>query len=319
MDNAFSFGNEAIWTPIVMAANDSIAELFSVARKSLPRFTDRLPLGAGGLRISPFCLGMVASEDAASCAFDAGINFFFISADMHWPMYEEARRGIRKLLSRGSHIREQIVIASVSYATQLEFCHGPHQELLNAMPGLERIDLLIAGGAYGAEFMNRLGVYVGHRSSGFLGCRAIGATFHDRDAARLAINHDLVDVAFIRYNSAHPGALVDVLPHLNGKSRTLVFNFKSTLGYVPKARFAQLDLGKGCWHPKITDHYRFVLTRPGIHGLLCSLSTPGEIASLAEALEEGPLNAEQEEFLIDVNCADESLESDSGEEPPAQP
>ena len=60
----------------------------------LPKLTERLTLGEGGLRVSPFCLGMVRSEDTTSAAFDAGINFFFLSADLHWPYYDLAR-GLR--------------------------------------------------------------------------------------------------------------------------------------------------------------------------------------------------------------------------------
>ena len=67
-----------------------------VARAHLPRFTDRLALGGQGLAVSPFCVGMVALPETIGAAFDAGINFFFVSADMHWPLYEATR------VSRGS-------------------------------------------------------------------------------------------------------------------------------------------------------------------------------------------------------------------------
>ena len=67
-------------------------------RQRLPRFTDRLPLGDQGLAVSPFCLGMVREAVTVCAAFDAGINFFFLSTDLHWPLYENARRGLRQLL-----------------------------------------------------------------------------------------------------------------------------------------------------------------------------------------------------------------------------
>ena len=35
-------------------------------------------------------------------AFDAAINCFFVSTDMHWPFYEQPRRGLKLLLARGS-------------------------------------------------------------------------------------------------------------------------------------------------------------------------------------------------------------------------
>lgn len=270
-------------------------------RTALPKLTDRLSLGEAKLQVSPFCLGMVASEDAACAAFDLGINFFFITSDMHWPLYEKARRSLTKLLERGGGIRDKIVVGIVNYNTQPEFCSAPFQEVLEVMPKLERIDVAIAGGAYSHEIMTRLRVYESHRARNYLGIRSIGTTFHDRAAASQGINYNLVDIAFLRYNAAHPGALADTLPLLHGKSSTLVYNFKSTFGYIPHEVYPKLGLTEEHWHPKITDHYRFVLTRSQIHGVLCSPSTPDEISALSKALEEGPLDQEEENYLMNLS------------------
>jgi hypothetical protein len=172
----------------------------------LPQFRNRLVLGDQALRVSPFCLGIVRSPETVSAAFDAGINFFFVTADMHWPLYEATRRGLQALLARGPSIRDQIVVAGVCYPTQPEFCSAPFQELLSAIPGLDRLDVLIAGGAYAGEFADRLPVYLDHRQRGFVGARAIGATFHDRTAALTAIKQECLDIALIRYNPDHAGA-----------------------------------------------------------------------------------------------------------------
>jgi hypothetical protein len=76
--------------------------------------TARLSVGRFGLSISPFCLGAVKEPRAIEVAFDNGINFFFISADLHWPLYEASRRGLATLLKRGRGVRERIVVAAVS-------------------------------------------------------------------------------------------------------------------------------------------------------------------------------------------------------------
>ena len=275
------------------------------SRVGLPKMTDRLSLGETGLLVSPFCLGMVRSEETASAAFDSGINFFFLSADLHWPGYELARRGLAKLLARGPEIRDQIVVAIVSYVTQPEFCAGALREGLAAVPGLESIDVGIIGGAYSDEFLTRLGVYLEIRRDGLLGLKALGTTFHDRDAALLAINHQLVDLAFIRYNPTHTGAKSDVFPHLKQPSRTLLYNFKSTLGFMRPQRYAELGLNDSYWRPEVTDYYRFALTRPEIDGLLCSPTTPREVKDLSQALEAGPLDEEEEKYLIDLAALDE--------------
>src|SRR6185369_15946426 len=111
----------------------------------------------------PFCLGMTKSPETISAAFDAGINFFFISADMHWPLYEHTRQGLAELLARGSSVRDGIVVAGVCYPTQPEFCTVPFHELIAAVPGLNRLDVLLAGGAYGGEFERRWPIYRQHR------------------------------------------------------------------------------------------------------------------------------------------------------------
>jgi predicted aldo/keto reductase-like oxidoreductase len=293
-------------------------------RKRLPQFQDRLVLGNQGLRVSPYCLGWVSSSETVHAAFEAGINFFLITTDLHWPLYEATRRGVRELLARGPQVRKQLVIAAVCYQTRPILCHFPFQELLDEMPGLERLDVLIAGAVYADEEGKRFPVYEQHRDTGFLGARAIGMSFHDRSAALAAIRDSRVDIAFIRYNPSHPGAATDLFPQLHSFSarprfggkgsgvrgngigkraaRTLVFNFKSTYGYVPPTQMEEMGLhGSVYWHPEITDHYRFALSRPEIDGALIGPKTPDQLQGLAEALARGPLNEEAQAYLRDVS------------------
>jgi hypothetical protein len=54
------------------------------------------------------------------------------------------------------------------------------------------------------------------------------------------------------------------------------------------------------WHPEITDHYRFALSRPELDGLLIGPATPNEITALAGALKKGPLDEEEETYLMQV-------------------
>jgi hypothetical protein len=80
-----------------------------------------------------------------------------------------------------------------------------------------------------------------------------------------------------------------------------VFNFKSTLGYVPPNLQTELGLpGDVYWQPAITDYYRFALTRPELDGLLVAPGTPDEIAALAAALELGPLDDDEDDFLLNL-------------------
>ena len=267
-----------------------------MVREDLPRPEQRLPLGRG-LQISPFCLGIVEDPAVVPAAFDVGINFFFITADMHWPEYDKLRRGIELLLARGGDIRDRIVVAGVSYVTQPEFCRVPFVELLDSVHGLERLDVLIAGGAYGHELHRRMPVYQHHREHAHCGARAIGASFHERTAAIAPLCDGTLDLCLSRYNSSHLGARDDLFPHVANR-RALLFNFSNTRGFVPMSRCDELGIDHEMWRPSRRDHYRFVLSRPEVDGVLCSLGTLDHVTDLVEALEEGPLEEEEQEHLV---------------------
>jgi len=271
--------------------NERITVIHDSRRTTLPRPSDRIALA--DLSVSPFCIGMVEQPDTIDRAFDSGFNFFFVSTDLHWPRYDAARAGIARLLERVP--RDTIAVAAVCYVTQPEFCRDPFRELLAAIPGLGTIDVLVAGGAYATELRHRLPVYVGHREQGFAGARAIGASFHDRPAAVAAINAGAVDVAFVRYNAAHPGAQRDVFPLLDPARRTRVLGFTSTGGHRPVS-----GIDPELWIPDITDHYRFALSRVGLDGLLCSPTEPKQVDELVAALDRGPLSLEEEEHMIEL-------------------
>ncbi|MBL8917781.1 MAG: hypothetical protein JNJ54_02895 [Myxococcaceae bacterium] len=266
----------------------------------LPRLTDRLELGVG-LKVSPVCLGMVSDPRTVAAAFEAGINFFFVTADMHWPLYAPLREGLRQLFRRKG-VRDRVVVCATAYVTQPDFCEMPFEELVDDLPGLERLEVLTMGGVYANDFSPRLPVFEDHRTRGFAGCRAIGASFHDRRIARSAIVNGLVDLAFVRFNSGHPGARHDLFPGLP-KRRPRLFNFKSTDGWVDPSRLAQLGLAKDAWHPSITDHYRYAFSQPALDGALVSVSTPSEVRALADALAEGPLDPQSQGWLEQLSHA----------------
>ena len=268
--------------------------------RSFPRFTDRLLLN-GALQVSPFCLGFVRDPSTVSHAFDQGINFFFVTADMHWPVYDGLRRGLAELFARGKSVRDEVVVAVVAYVTQPEFCHAPFREVIEAIPGLGHVDVTVAGGSYEGDFAARAPQFAQH---GPLGARAFGTSFHDRRLAARALKEGLVDIGFVRYNSDHRGAEEDVFRHVGPRSaerRALLYNFTTTFGFVPPGRYAELGLGSGHWKPSITEHYRFVLDRPEIDGVLCAPQTPEEVDSLASALARGPLSDEEIAYLRDLS------------------
>jgi hypothetical protein len=269
-------------------------------RRPLPRLTDRQPLGRSGLWVSPVCLGAVPQPETVLAAFDAGINFFFISADLHWPIYEGTRRGVEALIARGGGVRDEIVVGVVSYLDEPLFQALQLHEVLGAVAGLGRVDLMIAGAVSSPEsFYPRFGSLARARAAGHHGAQAIGASFHDRPLALTAATFELLDILYVRYNTAHPGARYDVLPFLRSGRAARVFNFKSTMFHVTPERLRSLGFSPArCWLPAVPDYYRFALSRPELDGILASPSTPEEIDALAVALSRGALLPEEEEHMI---------------------
>ena len=94
--------------------------------------------------------------------------------------------------------------------------------------------------------------------------RATGVSFHDRIAARHAVKKSTVDIVFVRYNAS------------------------------------ALGLSSDFWQPVVTDHYRFALTPHQVNGVLCSPDTPRQVDALCRAVEKGPLDAEEEQYLVDL-------------------
>lgn len=267
----------------------------SAPRTALPRATDRLSLGESGLRVSPICLGITQRETVAA-AYAAGVNYFFVSNDLHWIRYMPLMAGIADLLASGVQ-RDEIVIAGVSYLHEPLFGYFQFDELISAIPGIERIDVLIAGAVEASDFISRYEKLVRAKQRKMWGCRAIGASFHSRAAALMAISSDLLDISYIRYNAAHAGAESEIFPYISLNRRGLLYNFKSMDGNLTESSFQALNLEPRYKCPKPTDGYRFALSRPELDGLLVAPETPVHVEALASALAAGPLPAARVEYM----------------------
>jgi hypothetical protein len=253
------------------------------------------------LRVSPYCLGLCGHPDVVTRAIEMEINFFFISTDLHYPLYEPLRQGLRRFLRKRPSSRDNIVVAAVSYVENPLCFAASIPELLISMPELENIDLAIAGACNHATFEGRLPVLRAMRDHSVPPVRSIGATFHNRPAALLALCHGTVDVGFIRYNASHPGAREDLFPFLPKSNRSLLYNFTNSVGYVNNTRWDQLDLAKrGYYRPARDDYYRFVLSRPEISGMLMAARSPKDLERISRAVTSGPVTRDEADYLVDL-------------------
>lgn len=266
----------------------SPGQMIAPKKSSLPRFTDRLPLGSS-LHVSPICLG-ASDVSVVEEAFARGINFFFLSVDLHWHIYEGLRVGIRRLLQKNPAARREMVILAVSYTTQrLNFTGAV--DLVMELPEMGDPDALISGCIYGEE-TPRLEALRLERPN----VKAIGASFHERSAALQCMQEAPLDLSFVRYNPQHPGLEVDMLPFLPER-RGLLYSFKSMRSYVSPQRMEELGLPTHLWRPTRADHYRFALSCPALDGVLVSLRNVSQLDELEAALARGPLSDRQCSFL----------------------
>jgi hypothetical protein len=246
---------------------------------------------------------MSLDENVVPAAYEAGINFFFVSADMHWPMYEPIRKGLEELVRGHPSRRDEIVVACVCYVTQPEFNFAPFQEVLDAVPSLGRLDVTVAGGSYAPEILTRVEIYKMHRVLAHCGAKAIGASFHDRKVAKELLDQGTLDIQYVRYNPVHPGAQKDIFAHAKARPErsTLLFNFKSTESYVDnEEHLKEMGVEEDNWRPHITDYYRFALTAPALDGILVGMPDANGIQELADALAKGPLDDEDHQYLLDL-------------------
>lgn len=118
--------------------------------------------------------------------------------------------------------------------------------------------------------------------------RAIGVSIHDRKrAARLAAEGPL-DFFMIRYNAAHPGAEVDIFPHLPQKRPIIA-------AYTATCWTKLLKVPKGWDGPPATagDCFRFCLTNPNVDVVVSAPKTAAQMRENMQALERGPLSDEE--------------------------
>jgi aryl-alcohol dehydrogenase-like predicted oxidoreductase len=118
--------------------------------------------------------------------------------------------------------------------------------------------------------------------------RAIGVSIHDRKrAAKLAAQGPL-DFFMIRYNAAHPGAEVDIFPHLPAKKPIIA-------AYTATSWTKLLRPPTGWSGPAATagDCYRFCLTNPNVDLVVSAPKTAAQMRENMQALARGPLDDEE--------------------------
>jgi predicted aldo/keto reductase-like oxidoreductase len=273
-------------------------------------------LGKTGLRVSPLGIGGGGGIDSADLlyAFERGINYFFYSADFHHETYRPTAAALRELCGAGSCVREEVVLATVSYVNDPDKLIGVLVDQFHEL-GVDYIDIFHWGwvGARhadaalfdavhalkgDADLTRRVRTWQAQREQaaevneellrrGLV--RFVGASFHERATARQWLS--AVDVLMVRYNMAHAGVETLVFPGLCGDPAqdpgVVVFNTAHSgrgMLYEPPP-----DYPPHMYVPWPPDCYRWALTHPAVDLVLTGMSDRHQVDAALAAMERGPM------------------------------
>lgn len=278
-------------------------------------------LGRTDLTVS--CLGLgggsgISSEDTLY-AFEQGINYFFFSSDLHHFLYSKMSDALRQLCGRSSSVRENVVLATVTYNKSPEMAlaalFDQFQELkidyidvffwgwigTDDAPRFQDCmelspDLRGSNSVYQRKMERWFGISERLKKMGAV--RYIGASFHDLDLARQWLNSPLLDVVMVRHNVAHRNAQTKVFKdvEVQDPQRSGIVTFKSAGMHTFLAN-APAQLPKDCWRPSVPDFYRYSLSQHGVDVCLTGMKRRKEIDAAIAGMQKGKLTPAELDYL----------------------
>ncbi len=282
------------WTGAYAVMN----ELRRTAR--LPRFSDRCSLRGLDIEVSHYLITVVETPDVVERAFEKGINFFLLGADLHWPMYEATRIGLRRIL-QASGVRQKIVVAGMSFVNVTNGARAAFREIVKAVPELEALDVLVIGSAGCHDFISRLQEYETYIEKGWIKARSIGALFENYRTARIAMAAGAVGVAMIPFGAGRR----DVVSSLNCETSLMgqppLYAFAASQSYYTDAELAEVGLPKDKWRPSQSDYYRYALSWAAFNGAVLERTSRDDLDELEAAIDKGPLNEEELSYIDDLD------------------
>jgi aryl-alcohol dehydrogenase-like predicted oxidoreductase len=252
---------------------------------------EKTTLGGTGVRVSPIGLGAsygVSGKDVDR-AIERGVNY------LYWGSIQRKDFGqaIRRFAARD---RENLVLVVQTY-TRVGFLMRPALESALRTLATDYADLLLLGWWNSLPPRRIIDAALRLKEAGR--ARHIMISCHDRQTFQHFIAAPEYDAIMVRYNAAHPGAEREVFPHLKTRRAGVV-------GYTATRWGSLLDpklIPKGEPAPKPSDCYRFVLSNPNVDVCLAGPKDGEELDGALEALDRGPMDADELAWMKRVGAA----------------
>ncbi len=246
-------------------------------------------LGRTGLIASRLGVGASYGAGAAAYeeAFDHGVNYFYWGSRRRKDMGE----AIRNIAKRD---RERLIVVVQSYARAGFLVKASVQRALRQLQ-LDYADVLLLGWYNDVPWNNILDGARGLVDSGKV--RHLALSGHRRTLFPEIADREDFGIVHVRYNAVHRGAEREVFPALAEREPTkrpgLVTFTTTRWGHLCDPR--KTPAGEPT--PTGTDCYRFALSQPSVDLVMSGPATPDHMKQALKALELGPLEPDQMDWM----------------------
>ncbi len=248
-------------------------------------------LGRTGLRVGRMGVsaGYGVPTAAVERAYEHGVNYLYWGS-RRTDAFAQAVRNLKPK-------RESFTLVVQSYSRVAGLLSWSLERALRKL-NLEYADVLLLGLWNKPVSPAILDAARAARERGLV--RHLAQSTHQRTLVpTLAAGADY-DVLHFRYNAAHPGAELDIFPHLPAANRPGLVAFTAT-SWRQLLKGRKLQAGERV--PTAADCYRFVLSRPEVDVCMSGPSNAVQVDSVIEALDRGPLAPEELEWMRRVGLA----------------
>lgn len=249
----------------------------------MARGSDRIDLGATGLRPCPLGLGSSYGIGASDVehAFAKGINWFY------WGSLRRSSfgEGITRLAARH---RDEMIVVVQSYTRAGALMPLSVEWALRGLR-LDHADVLLLG-LWNVPVPPRI-LDAARRLKERGRIRHVIVSCHERATFARHLEEPLLDAIMVRYNAGHPGAEQDVFPLLPGAP-----DRKGVIAYTATCWGRLLDEGRIAGReavPRASDCYRFALTHPSVDMVLAGPRDRLELDEAMAALDRGPMDEDE--------------------------